>query len=161
MFSGGTPPQRAATPRRASSRRVSRVAPAPVPASGQTTPRNGSPQPTNYSAVTPRALGMGLASMQPSRSIAGSPAPATAAMNNRRKAQSSVGARSEMGMDIEEIKKDDGTDKVLVRDENFVLLERKNLPTEVEEIILTAGKIFYNFYFIFICCLVIILFRKI
>lgn len=144
MFSGGTPPQRTATPRRASSRRVSRVAPAPVPASGQTTPRNGSPQPTSYSAVTPRALGMGLGSL-PSRSLAGSPAPSTAAMNIRRKTQSSVGAPSEMGMDVEEIKKDDGTDKVLVRDENFVLLERKNLPMEVEAIILTAGKIFLYF----------------
>ena len=58
-------------------------------------------------------------------------------------AKASVGAMSEAGsvMDVDDIKRD-LVDKVLARDENCTVLERKGLPTEVEAVILSAGQLF-------------------
>lgn len=139
MFSGNTPPQAVRSSTRRASRRTSRI-PASVPPSGPTTPRGGSPQP--QTPQPSRALTSGLLN---ARSSARSPAPSASGTAGRRIAKASVGAMSEAGsvMEVDDMKRD-LVDKVLARDENYTVLERKGLPTEVEAVILSAGQLFVD-----------------
>ncbi|GAA5863802.1 hypothetical protein JCM1840_005771 [Sporobolomyces johnsonii] len=123
MFSGGAgTPLGTRTTRRAASRRA--VSSAFV--SGQTTPRASPP------ATTSRTLGANLHAASAALSV--SPAPS-------RRAKSSVAALSDVGsaMDVDEAaagRKE--ADKVLVKDENYAVVERKGLPVEVQQAISLA-----------------------
>ncbi|GAA5919787.1 hypothetical protein JCM1841_005860 [Sporobolomyces salmonicolor] len=123
MFSGGagTPPGTRTTRRAASRRAVSSAF-----ASGQTTPRASAP------ASTSRTLGANLHAA--AAALSASPAPS-------RRAKSSVAALSDVGsaMDVDEAaagRKE--ADKVLVKDENYAVVERKGLPIEVQQAISLA-----------------------
>ncbi|ORY72608.1 methyltransferase type 11 [Leucosporidium creatinivorum] len=132
MFSGAsTPPKATRTPRRAGTR-ASRAA---IAASGETTPRASPPPSTSASLHRNRSLGHNLHAA--SRALSASPAPSLGSRRTR-----SVAAASEAGsaMDLDERERatKGEEDKVLVKDESYVVLEKKGLPAEVEQVIRAA-----------------------
>ena len=126
MFSSGTPTR---TPRRASTRRTGSAAPSNVP-TNLSTPRE-SPPPRSSARTTlnpPRTT---------SRVVAASPAP-SASGSRARRAKSTI-ALSESEPEQFNSRATEEMERVLVRDENYVVLERRGLPVEVEQIVSSAG----------------------
>lgn len=125
-------------PRTRQSRRESRSV--SVALSTTSTQRPQTPPQTQQQLSTSRSLGAGL--NQFPRNVSASPAPGS------RRAKSSLAARSDAGgsvMDVDEqfttvARQADELDKVLVKDQNYVVLERKGLPTEVEQLLSQAGE---------------------
>lgn len=129
MFSpAATPDRRRVTgSRRASSRSAS------VQPSGASTPQTSN-------ALTPRALGAGLHAA--SRALSVSPGLQTPTARRSR----SVAGQSDAGeMDLDEGasagRQDNTPEQVLVRDENYTVLQRRGLPVEVEQVLLDAGEL--------------------
>ncbi|KDE03357.1 hypothetical protein MVLG_06163 [Microbotryum lychnidis-dioicae p1A1 Lamole] len=148
MYSGlGTPPansttpRRVGTPRRAGSRAATRAASQALQ-SGETTPR-ASPEPSLAGSHANPSMA------QYGRGIYGQPAPQSYGRSlsiaaSSRRAQSSIAASSDAGGDgdrrsvVGSRPTEESLDKVLVRDEYYVVLERKGLPVEVQQIVSSA-----------------------
>jgi hypothetical protein len=135
MFSGtSTPPKATRTPRRTGTR-ASRAA---IAASGETTPRASPPPSTSASLHPNRSLGHNLHAA--SRALSASPAPSMHGSRRTRSVAATSEAGSAMDLDDRERAGKGEEDKVLVRDDSYVVLEKKGLPAEVEQVIRAAGE---------------------
>lgn len=132
MFSSGTPTR---TPRRASSRRAGSAVPPGVATSASTARETPPPRSSARTTLAaPRTI---------TRTAAASPAP-SASGSRARRAKSTL-ANSDSENEQIGTRATEEVERVLVRDENYVVLERRGLPVEVEQIVSTAGQFCYSF----------------
>ncbi|KAM0753804.1 methyltransferase type 11 [Meredithblackwellia eburnea MCA 4105] len=131
MFSGTNTPERSR--KTVTSRRSSRSALSSALQSGQSTPRAETPPlPTH----TPRSLGADLNAA--SRALSAPPGPHLTPSARRAR---SVTAPSEVStMDVEDggAKAEGALDRILVRDDSYIVKERKGLPVEVSDALFNA-----------------------